>query len=89
MKINDTQRIGEVRAYQKQSGQPIERAVRGRQKDEVRISPEAMELLASSKLYDTERAARIEALKQSVSTGTYHVEASRIAEKLLPYFLSK
>lgn len=89
MKINDAQRIGEVRAYMKQSGQPAGKAARSRQRDEVRISPEAMELLASSKMNDAERAERIQALKQSVSSATYYVEASKIAEKLLPYFVSR
>ena len=32
-----------------------------------------------------ERAQRIGELKQSVSTGTYHVDAGKIAEKLWPY----
>jgi len=89
MKINDTQRIGEVPTYLKPSSRQAGKSAGSRQKDELSISPEALELLASSKLNDAERAARIEALKKSVSASTYYVEASRIAEKMLPYFLSK
>ena len=36
---------------------------------------------------DPERAAKVAKLKESVSKGTYHVEASKIAEKMLPFLM--
>jgi len=57
------------------------------QKDQVSISNEAQEMLEAKMRSGTpERAQKIEDLKQQVSTGTYHVDAGKIAEKLLPYF---
>lgn len=51
----------------------------------MRISSEAQELLEAQGSNDTARLQKIQELKMSVSTGTYHVEAGQIAEKLLPY----
>lgn len=88
MKINDTGRIGGVNPYQRnmetqrQEAQKMER-----RKDEVSISSEAIEMLAAQERgTDPERAKRIQDLKQQVSSGTYHVDAGKIAEKLMPYF---
>jgi negative regulator of flagellin synthesis FlgM len=46
----------------------------------VNISPEAQQLLGASA-----PKQQVEDLKQAYIKGTYHVEASKIAEKLLPY----
>ncbi len=83
MKINEPGRISAVNSYQKQ--QQDKRAGQSgmtRRKDEVQISAEAHKLLTSSRVNNPER---IDELKQSVSTGSYHVDAGKIAEKLLPY----
>ncbi|BBH23902.1 negative regulator of flagellin synthesis [Paenibacillus baekrokdamisoli] len=85
MKINETQRIGAVNPYQKQNDKQAESASRKRKKDEVQISAEAQEMLSSSRENSTDRTKLIDSLKQSVSSGTYHVEAGKIAEKLLPF----
>ncbi|MFD0590656.1 flagellar biosynthesis anti-sigma factor FlgM [Paenibacillus sp. GCM10027627] len=85
MKINETNRIGGANPYQKQGEFRAETAKKARQKDEVQISAEAKELLTTSKLNNAERTQRIDELKNSVASGTYHVEAGKIAEKLLPY----
>ncbi|MNP65363.1 Anti-sigma-28 factor, FlgM [compost metagenome] len=59
------------------------------QKDQVSISNEAQEMLeAHSQVKDPKHAERIQELKTAVSTGTYHIEANKLAEKLVPYFKS-
>ncbi|MBJ6361925.1 flagellar biosynthesis anti-sigma factor FlgM [Paenibacillus sp. GCM10012307] len=86
MKLNEIGRIAGIQKYaaggrDKQS----DHASSIRRKDEVSISPEAKELLESQRTNQAERANKLNELKQSVSTGTYHVEAGKIADKLLPY----
>lgn len=53
--------------------------------DNVQFSEAGRMLLEAAT--DPERAAKISRLKEAVSTGTYHIEAGEIAEKLLPYLL--
>jgi len=88
MKINDTGRIGGVNPYQRNMETQRQEAKKmERRKDEVSISSEAIEMLAAQERgTDPERAKRIQDLKQQVSSGTYHVDAGKIAEKLMPYF---
>ncbi|SFT25625.1 flagellar biosynthesis anti-sigma factor FlgM [Paenibacillus sp. BC26] len=85
MKINQSHRINAVNPYQKQSEQQANALDRKRKTDKVQISAEAQEMLSSSRVHDTDRAKLIDDLKQSVSTGSYHVESGKIAEKLLPF----
>lgn len=85
LKINETQRIGALNPYQKQNEAHAREASKARKKDEVQISAAAKEMLTSSQANSPERNERINQLKQSVASGTYHVEAGKIAEKLLPY----
>ncbi|MDF2837335.1 MAG: anti-sigma-28 factor, FlgM [Paenibacillus sp.] len=85
MKINESNRIGGTNPYSKQADFRAESAKKAKQKDEVQISAEAKEMLTTSKLNGTERAEQLEQLKKSVASGTYHVDAGKIAEKLLPY----
>jgi negative regulator of flagellin synthesis FlgM len=82
MKINDTQRIAAANTYRKSNEDRIiqTEGKKHKKKDEVNISPEAKQLLGAS---GTKQ--QVDDLKQSYLTGTYHVEASKIAEKLLPY----
>ncbi|KAA8997989.1 flagellar biosynthesis anti-sigma factor FlgM [Paenibacillus spiritus] len=89
MKINDTGRINAINPYQRNmESQRQEAMKKTTRKDEVTISTEAMKLLEAQNntKVDTERAARIESLKQQVSAGTYHVDAAKLADKLAPYF---
>ncbi|MGN7359300.1 flagellar biosynthesis anti-sigma factor FlgM [Paenibacillus sp. SAF-054] len=88
MKINDTGRINGVNPYKRNmETQRQEANKQARRKDEVSISTEAMEMLeAKERSTDPERVKRIADLKQQVSTGTYHVDTGKIAEKLMPYF---
>lgn len=84
MKINDLQRIGGINPYRKDNNPKTSDSAgkRGKQKDEVHISSEAKML---HEVQEDQRSSRIQNLKQSVATGTYHVEAQKVAEKLLPY----
>jgi negative regulator of flagellin synthesis FlgM len=88
MKINETGRVGGVSSYQRNMDMPRqEEQKKNRRKDEVSISAEAMEMLqAQDKTTDAERAQKIQDLKSRVSAGTYHVDAEKLAEKLIPYF---
>jgi negative regulator of flagellin synthesis FlgM len=81
MKINDIQRTGTVNSYRKANDAQVGQtdAKKAKKKDEVNISSEAKELQGYTS------TKQVEDLKQSYKTGTYHVEASKIAEKLLPY----
>ncbi|WP_342434571.1 flagellar biosynthesis anti-sigma factor FlgM [Paenibacillus sp. FSL H7-0442] len=85
MKINETNRIGAINPYQRniETGRQ-EELKKSRRKDEVSISPEAMEMLNRSS--DADRVKKIQELKQQVASGTYRVDADKITEKLLPYF---
>lgn len=88
MKINETGRVGGVSSYQRNTDMPRhEELKKNRRKDEVSISAEAMEMLQSQdKTTNAERAQKIQDLKARVSAGTYHVDAEKLVEKLIPYF---
>lgn len=86
MKINDIQHIGAVNAYKKDASyKQAEIHKKELRKDEVQISPEAMKLLGTQGTQAASRSQKIDALRQSVASGTYHVESGKIAEKMLPY----
>lgn len=82
MKIYETNRIGSLHAYrapENASSKSVGKKTGAR--DEVHISAEAKELLGA----DQARIEQIRQLKRSIEEGTYHVDAMKIAEKLLPY----
>ncbi|WP_127532068.1 flagellar biosynthesis anti-sigma factor FlgM [Paenibacillus kobensis] len=86
MKINETQRLGAVNPYNKNNGQRVVESSSKKKRDDVQISTEAKEMLQSQQgVLSPERKKQIEELKNQVSTGTYSVDAGKIAEKLLPY----
>ncbi|WNR44689.1 flagellar biosynthesis anti-sigma factor FlgM [Paenibacillus roseipurpureus] len=87
MKINDNGRIGAVNPYKKSGDATFTQAPgkKGKAKDQVEISAQAKELLGAQGIRTEEHSTRIEQLKSSVASGTYHVDAGKIAEKLLPY----
>jgi len=90
MKINEPSRIGAINSYQRnvESNQQAE-TKKSRRKDEVSISPEAMKMLEEQgRTQDAGRLQRIQELKEQVSSGTYQVDSSKLADKLLPYFKS-
>lgn len=81
MKINEPSRVGNVNPYRKTTGgNPASAASRTSKKDEVQISTEAKEMLSSVR-----NPEKLDELKKAVSTGTYHVDAQQVAEKLWPY----
>jgi len=87
MKINETQRLGAVNPYHKNNGQRAVESGGKKKRDDVQISTEAKEMLQSQQgVQSPARLKQIEDLKSQVSTGTYYVDAGKIAEKLLPYF---
>lgn len=88
MKINDTGRIGGVNPYQRNIETPRQEAQKpARRKDEVSISSEAIEMLeAQESSSDPERVKKLEDLKQQIASGTYQVDAGKLADKLMPYF---
>jgi negative regulator of flagellin synthesis FlgM len=84
MKINDTQRVGQLNPYKRTQGVQSSGSSNFKGKlDEVQISSEAKELLGARN--SEEHRQRIEGLKQSVSAGTYRVDTDKLADKLLPY----
>ncbi|MEX1028746.1 MAG: flagellar biosynthesis anti-sigma factor FlgM [Paenibacillaceae bacterium] len=88
MKINDVNRIGSVNPYRNNTPSGNASSVVGKgKKDQVQISEEALKLLESQAAapVDPARMKQIEQLKDAVSTGTYSVDASKVADKLLPY----
>jgi len=85
MKINEPNRITNLQQYSSTRHTRAGQADGARRKDELTISPEAMELLESNRLNGAARPEKLAELKESVSSGTYHVDAGKIAEKLLPY----
>ncbi|MBP2001781.1 negative regulator of flagellin synthesis FlgM [Paenibacillus shirakamiensis] len=90
MKINESGRIGSINSYQRQlDNQRQLTDKKAKRKDEVYISATAQELLqaqSQEKAQDPARVQRIQDLKAQVSSGTYEVEAGKLADKLAPYF---
>lgn len=81
MKINETSHVGGVNPYRKQAGGSLPISdVKKSKKDQVQISTEAMELLDQ-----TRSSEKIAELKKAVASGTYQVDAGKVAEKLWPY----
>lgn len=86
MKINDINRINRINtAYQSQN-EAVKTHKKSANKDEVHISAEAQQLLKSSLAEQTDRSEKLSALKAEIQSGTYQVDAGKVAEKLLPFF---
>ena len=80
MKINGSNHVGAVNPYKKnQELYQSEAAGKKKKKDELVISSEA------KALHGSQSTDRIEKLKSAVASGTYYVDAGKIAEKLLPF----
>jgi negative regulator of flagellin synthesis FlgM len=88
MKINDVSRTGAINHYRKNNDNNTANNVgkKDKVKEEVKISPEAKELLDAQAAANTSnRGQLVQGLKQSVDNGTYHVPTPDLADKLLPY----
>lgn len=96
MKINENGRINPLQSYQK-NGPPRKAAdvtARGTSRDEVSISPEALEMAQGglSQAESQQRTAHtenLEQIRQSVQNGTYQVDVRKVAEKLARYLLGE
>jgi len=90
MKINDVNRLGAANPYRKHlaTGGQMSVDKKSGAKDEVKFSEEALKLLESQELAasDPAKAAKLNELKDAVSSGTYKVDADKIAGKMLAYF---
>lgn len=88
MRVNETNRANLINAYNKANKVPSSKEDKLRMgKDEVQISPEALEML--KQIEETEPVARpekIAELKEQVEKGTYHVPSEKIAEKFLAFW---
>ena len=90
MKIKDINRVGSVNPYRNSSNhsQVTQTGKKGKSKDEVQFSDEALRLLQQqsiAEVSDPSRAEQLAKLKEAVSSGTYHVSSDKIADKLLAY----
>lgn len=85
MKINEPGRVGPVNPYKKAADNrnTFASGKAEKKKDQVEISPEAKELL-EAQAADSKRD-RIEELKKSVASGTYQVDARKLAERIFPF----
>jgi len=83
MKINGPNQIGNINKYKKSHDQGLGTADnKPKKKDQVEISAEAKELLGTKGAASVEK---LDQLRSSISDGTYHVDAKKIADKLLPF----
>jgi len=82
MKINDVPRVNAINPYKQANDARLAQAEvkKQKKKDEVNISSEAKEL----QVFQGSNP-NIEDLKHSYNTGTYLVDASKVAEKLYPF----
>ncbi|QCR31490.1 flagellar biosynthesis anti-sigma factor FlgM [Lysinibacillus sp. SGAir0095] len=53
--------------------------------DKIEISSAAKEMSASS-TYNSDRAQKIQKLKEEIQSGTYQVDAQKVAEDMLNYY---
>jgi negative regulator of flagellin synthesis FlgM len=82
MKINDVQRITTANLYKAANDAKLTQSdgKKNKKKDEVNISSEAKELQSS-----IGSNKQIDELKQSYTSGSYYVDARKIADKIFPY----
>lgn len=87
MKINGSNRMNGMNPYQKLNHPATEKTNKTSfGKDEVKISPEALELMNMKKAENAERNDRIQKLKEQVQSGTYRVDSQKLAEKMYEQF---
>ncbi|WP_286885431.1 flagellar biosynthesis anti-sigma factor FlgM [Aneurinibacillus sp. UBA3580] len=82
MRIERPNHIQPINPYRQQEMKQEEARAKGKGRDQLEISTEALELQKSQETA-AERAERIAELKEQVQNGTYHVDAKVIAEALL------
>ncbi|MMZ44640.1 Anti-sigma-28 factor, FlgM [compost metagenome] len=82
MRIERPNQIQPINPYRQQEMKQDETKVKGKGRDQLEISNEALELQRTQET-EAERNERIAELKKQVQEGTYHVDAKVIAEALL------
>ncbi|OGX68587.1 MAG: flagellar biosynthesis anti-sigma factor FlgM [Paenibacillus sp. RIFOXYA1_FULL_44_5] len=86
MKVNGMPPVGGINPYNRQQNLHAEQTGKTKKrKDEIEISSEAKEMLDAKAVQTEGRQQTIQDLQKSVQTGTYHVDARKIAEKMLPF----
>jgi len=88
VKVNESGRMSQIQAYRSQAQAANAKqasGMRGKAKDDVKISEEAMKLLETQRANASDRSEKIERLKQEVQSGTYRVSTEKLAEKLWPF----
>ncbi len=86
MKINHVNQAGMVNPYRNQAASQAGQVnKKDKARDGVEFSYEARKMLEEAA--DPSRAEKIAELKQSVTAGTYHIEAEKLAAKLLPFIV--
>ncbi|WP_332651798.1 flagellar biosynthesis anti-sigma factor FlgM [Lysinibacillus sp. 54212] len=84
MKIN-TFGVNSINPYN-QSNRQINDVKKGQSfADKLEISITAKEM-QGTKNYNTERAERVEKLKEEIASGEYKVDARKVAEDMLKYY---
>lgn len=88
MRINESRPIAATNPYRRQAELASKsNTIRHSTKDEANFSTEALNMFNTSKQSEADRAQKIQQLKAQVATGTYQVDAGKVAEKLLPFLL--
>ena len=72
--------------YHKQSEQREARTERKKQTDNIQISKETQDMHSIENQSQQERVNQIANLKEQVQTGTYFVDAGKLAEKTPPFY---
>ncbi|CAH2712902.1 hypothetical protein BACCIP111895_00035 [Neobacillus rhizosphaerae] len=86
MRINDT-KYGFYSYQNQQNRSNIENNVKkSNSSSEVKISSLGREISQAMKSEQAERLNRVEELKKQISNGNYHVDSSKIADKLIGFW---
>jgi len=87
MKINSTG-FNKIQFYQNQLKIAGNQQSKQKKEDQVEISSQAKDLQSASKIL-SDREERVQQLKQQVQEGSYEINPSAIAEKMINYFNKK
>ena len=87
MKINSTG-FNKIQFYQNQLKIADNQQSKQQKEDQVEISSQAKDLQSASKIL-SDREERVQQLKQQVQEGSYEINPSIIAEKMINYFNKK
>lgn len=87
MKIQGSNIINSTNPYNRNQHKDNLTTDKSNRKDQLSISSEAMAMLDElSGKQHAERSQKVEELKHQVQSGTYQVEAGKVAEKLLEWW---